>query len=63
MRETFGFLSGQAIMNHEILQRNFNRVTYADGTRLYVNYNPDSRRTPEGAEIRGYGYAHERKGR
>lgn len=63
MRETFGFLSGQAIMNHEILQRNFNRVTYADGTRLYVNYNPDSRRTPEGAEIRGYGYALERKGR
>ncbi len=61
MRETFGFLAGQAITNHEILAREFNRVTYADGTRLYVNYNPEPRRTPDGAEVRGYGYALERK--
>jgi hypothetical protein len=62
MRETFGFLENQMISNHEILSRNFNRVTYADGTRLYVNYNPEPRRTPEGAEVRGYGYALERRG-
>jgi hypothetical protein len=62
MRETFGFLENQMISGHDILSRGFNRVTYADGTRLYVNYNPESRRTPDGAEVRGYGYALERKG-
>ena len=62
MRETFGFLENQMISGHEILSRGFNRVTYADGTRLYVNYNPESRKTPDGAEVRGYGYALERKG-
>lgn len=61
MRETFGFVSGQMVQNHEILSPGFNRVTYVDGTRLYVNYNPDTRRTPDGAEVRAYGYALERK--
>ena len=62
MRETFGFLENEMIANHEILSRGFNRVTYADGTRLYVNYNSEAKKTPDGAEVRGYGYALERKG-
>ena len=62
MRETFGFLENQMISNHEMLSRGFNRVTYADGTRLYVNYNPEARKTPDGADVRAYGYALERKG-
>ena len=40
----------------------YGMVVNPDGTRLYVNYNPEARKTPDGADVRAYGYALERKG-
>lgn len=38
MNEQLGYLADQVILSHEILSENVVRVTYEDGSRVYVNY-------------------------
>jgi hypothetical protein len=38
MRDEFGYLAGQFVVKHEILQEHVHRVTYEDGSQLTVNH-------------------------
>jgi hypothetical protein len=55
MRDEFGYLSTQFIINHEILANRVNRVTYEDGSQILVNYNPQPYDGPEG-RVPAFGY-------
>jgi len=41
-------VQGEAMVNHEVVAPDVNRVTYANGTRIYVNYNDTDITTDDG---------------
>ncbi len=48
-------VSGETIVNHEILQEGVRRVTYSNGTQIYVNYT-DSDVTVDGVTVSARNY-------
>jgi hypothetical protein len=56
MRDEFGYLGGKYMTNHEILANRVNRVTYEDGSRLTVNYNPEPYVGADGTTVDAYSY-------
>jgi hypothetical protein len=42
--------------NHEILANRVNRVTYEDGSRIIVNYNPQPYTSPDGTTVDAFSY-------
>lgn len=56
-----GSLADEAIVDHVTVQRNVYRTTYADGTKVTVNYNRKAV-TVDGQSIEAYGYAVQKGG-
>jgi len=55
MRDEFGYLSSRFVTAHDILASRVVRVTYDDGSQVFVNYNPQPYEGPEG-RVDAFGY-------
>ncbi|MBQ8639895.1 MAG: hypothetical protein IJ468_12085 [Lachnospiraceae bacterium] len=62
VNEVLGSLQGQIIRKHEIMQENVVRVTYEDGTEIWINYGSEDV-TLKGVTVNAKDYAVEKGGK
>ena len=60
-KELFGEIADSAMTDYTVLQEGVNRVTYANGIRVYVNYTEKEYQTEDGIMVPANGFCYREK--